>query len=168
MTPEPHVTFPSNRSSSAFGSVAAQALPGSDGQPGHALPPRESDGPELRYGFSFGHLRALARRALRDHRPSRGMDPEDRFEAFGGRTRIASTDLLARLPAADPGRYGDWDLKDLSGILRRHGVTRHKINIDGDRRNKRWGHWLEDITSALTDLAAPAAPAGQAARSPAA
>jgi hypothetical protein len=83
--------------------------------------------------------------------------------AFGGRTRIGSLDLLARLAAADPGRYGGWDLKDLAGFLRLHGVTRHKINIDGDRRDKRWGHWLEDITSALAELTA-ASPAGRAAR----
>jgi hypothetical protein len=60
--------------------------------------------------------------------------------AFGGRTRIASMDLLARLAAASPGRYGDWNLRDLGGFLRQHGVIRHNINIDGDRRDKHWGH----------------------------
>lgn len=107
-----------------------------------------------------------ARRSLRSQPASRADAAKtlcDIAEAFGGRTRIASTDLLARLAAADPGRYGGWDLKDLGGFLRPHGVTRHKINNGGDRQDKRWGHWLEDITTALTELTAPAAPAGRTA-----
>ncbi|HEX6451610.1 MAG TPA: hypothetical protein VF060_19360 [Trebonia sp.] len=77
--------------------------------------------------------------------------------AYGGRTRIASTDLLARLAAADPARYGEWNHRDLGGFLRRHDVGRHKINIDGDRSHQHWGYWLEEITGALAALAAPGA-----------
>jgi hypothetical protein len=82
----------------------------------------------------------------------------DVIGAFGDRTRVASADLLARLAAADPGRYGGWDVRDLNGLLRWCGVTPHRINVDGDRSDKRQGHWLEDITAALGQLAAGTPP----------
>jgi hypothetical protein len=83
-------------------------------------------------------------------------------DAFGGQATIASTDLLARLAAADPGRYGTWDCHDLGALLGTHGVTRHRVAVDGDDR-KRVGYRLEDVTSALADLTAPSALAGQVA-----
>jgi DNA-directed RNA polymerase specialized sigma24 family protein len=83
-------------------------------------------------------------------------------DAFGGRSTIASVDLLARLAAADPGRYGAWDCHDLSTLLGAHDVTRHRVAVDGDDR-KRVGYRLEDITSALAELTATRALTGQAA-----
>ena len=52
-------------------------------------------------------------------------------------------------PATASGTTGD-----LGGFLRRHDVTRHKLNIDGDRSHQHWGYWLEEITGALVALAA--------------
>ena len=51
---------------------------------GAALRSREDDGPVLRFGFTYEHVEALARRAVRDHIPSRGRDWEDRYEAAWG------------------------------------------------------------------------------------
>jgi DNA-directed RNA polymerase specialized sigma24 family protein len=45
---------------------------------------RENDGPVLRFGFTCGHLEALAWGAVHHHTPSRGLDPSDRFEAAWG------------------------------------------------------------------------------------
>jgi hypothetical protein len=87
-------------------------------------------------------------------------------DAFGGRAAVASTDLLARLAAADPGRYGTWDCHDLGALLCAHGVARHRIPVDGDDR-KRVGYRLADIIRALEDLTAPGALAREAAWRPA-
>jgi hypothetical protein len=76
-------------------------------------------------------------------------------DAFAGRGTIASTDLLMRLAAADPGGYGAWDCHDLSALLGAHGVTRHRVAIDGDKR-KLVGYLLDNVTSALAGLAAGA------------
>jgi hypothetical protein len=83
-------------------------------------------------------------------------------DAFGGRPTIASTELLARIADADPGRYGSWDFYDLGAFLSAHGVTRHRVAVDGDDR-KRVGYRLSDITSALHELTAPGALEGQVA-----
>jgi len=45
---------------------------------------REDDGPVLRFGFTCGHLEALAWGAVWRHTPSRGLDVSDRFEAAWG------------------------------------------------------------------------------------
>lgn len=83
-------------------------------------------------------------------------------DTFGGRAAIASTDLVARLAAADAGRYGAWDCHDLGALLSTHDVTRHRVAIDGDER-KRVGYRLADIDSAIAELTAPGALTGQAA-----
>jgi DNA-directed RNA polymerase specialized sigma24 family protein len=84
-------------------------------------------------------------------------------EAFGGRDRIPSRDLLAVLAAADPGRYGEWDQVDLACFLRRHRVSRHTVedpfNIRKNGRGRSVnGYWLEEVTAALEDLTAPGLP----------
>lgn len=65
-------------------------------------------------------------------------------------------DLLAALAAADAARFGNWNPYDLAGFLRRHQVSRHRIQAREDGR-LRWfqGYWLEEITAALDHLAAP-------------
>lgn len=59
---------------------------------------REDDGPVLRFGFTFQHLEALARRAVRDHFPSRARDWEDRYEAAWG----AAVERLYAAPESEP------------------------------------------------------------------
>jgi hypothetical protein len=113
----------------------------------------------------------LWRREKRPHRlrraPAGGAEEAralaDIARAFGGRTRVAALDLLAALAAADPGRYGTWRPGDLRGFLRLHGAVSHTIDVGGDHRDKHAGYWLEEVTRALNDLAAPGIPAGQAA-----
>jgi DNA-directed RNA polymerase specialized sigma24 family protein len=83
-------------------------------------------------------------------------------DAFAGRATVASVDLLARLAAAGPGRYGTWDCHDLGALLGAHGVTRHRVAVDGDDR-KRVGYRLADIDGALAELTAPGALERQAA-----
>jgi DNA-directed RNA polymerase specialized sigma24 family protein len=108
--------------------------------------------------------RVSSRRALRSQ-PAGPADAArtlaDIRDAFGEATRAASLDLLVRLATASPARYGDWDPADLSGFLRRHAVARHKTDfLPGRRRtgqrSSRCGYRLEDITTALTELTAPA------------
>jgi hypothetical protein len=83
-------------------------------------------------------------------------------DAFSARATVASTDLLARLTAAEPGRYGAWDFHDLGAFLSAHGVTRHRVAVDGDDR-KRVGYRLEDVTRALAGLTDPGTSERQAA-----
>lgn len=86
--------------------------------------------------------------------------------AFGGQARVAGAELLPRLKAADPGRYGGWDARDVGWFLRGHGIGRHGVTVCvNGRPAKRWGHRLEDVTAALAEVAAPGTPAEQAARS---
>jgi hypothetical protein len=88
----------------------------------------------------------------------------DAREAFGGQTRISTTDMFAALAAADPGRYGSWDHNDLGDFMSRQGIRHHRLNIKtAGRRYKPQRYWLEDVTAALEDLTAPGALAGQAA-----
>jgi hypothetical protein len=89
-------------------------------------------------------------------------------DAFGGGQALAATaDLLVRLAAADPARYGNWTPKDLAGFLRPCGAPSHTIRAaDGEgRQRKCQGYRLDEVTRALQDLdlAAPGIPAGQAA-----
>lgn len=95
----------------------------------------------------------LYRRAPRGQHADAITALSDIRDAFAGRATIASTDLLARLAAADPARYGAWDCHDLSALLGAHDVTRHRVAVDGDDR-KRVGYCAEDVTSALAGLAA--------------
>jgi hypothetical protein len=85
-------------------------------------------------------------------------------EAFGGQARVIGSALLPRLTEADPGRYGEWDARDVGWFLREHGIRRHGVSIviDGQWAT-RWGYRLEDVTAALDELTAPSALAGQAA-----
>jgi hypothetical protein len=83
--------------------------------------------------------------------------------AFGGQPAIASVDLLARLAAADPARYGGWDTWDLAGFLRPHGVRPRIVSVPADgQRRKVCGYRLDEITTVITELTA-GAPARQAA-----
>lgn len=74
-------------------------------------------------------------------------------EAFGGRARMPGRDLLAALAAADSAWFGNWNPYDLAGFLRRHQVSRHRIEAREDGR-VRWfqGYWLEEVTAALDHL----------------
>jgi len=86
--------------------------------------------------------------------------------AFDGEARVAGAELLPRLKAADPGRYGSWDARDVGWFLREHGIGRHGVTVCvNGRPAKRWGHRLEDVTTALAEVTAPGTPAEQAARS---
>ena len=88
-------------------------------------------------------------------------------DAFGGQARAATADLLARLAAARPARYGNWTPRDLAGFLRPCGAPARTIRVgDGEgRQRKCQGYRLEEVTRALRDLdlAAPGIPAGRAA-----
>lgn len=87
-------------------------------------------------------------------------------QAFGGRTRFPGAELLPLLVAADPGRYGGWDARDVGWFLREHAIARHQLTLRSNGRAfTRWGHWLEDVTAAIEDLdpTAPGALAGLAA-----
>jgi hypothetical protein len=88
-------------------------------------------------------------------------------DAFGGQARVGTADLLARLAAAGPARYGNWTPRDLAGFLRPFGAAARTIRaVDGEgRQRKCQGYRLDEVTRALEDLdlAAPGIPAGQAA-----
>jgi DNA-directed RNA polymerase specialized sigma24 family protein len=99
-----------------------------------------------------------ARRTLRSD-PAGDADAArtlaDIRRAFGDQTRVTSTDLLSRLAAASPARYGTWDYYDLAGFLRRHDARRHHITVDGIRGSRQRGYFLEEVTAALAELTAP-------------
>lgn len=85
-------------------------------------------------------------------------------EAFGDETRVIGSALLPRLAEADPGRYGEWDARDVGWFLREHGISRHGVSfvIDGQWAT-RWGYRLEDVTATLDELTAVASAEEQAA-----
>jgi hypothetical protein len=72
------------------------------------------DGTLLRFGFSHGHLQALACRAMGRHAGSSGMDRSDRFEAAGAAHRACQA--LRRgeqVAAVRQGHGGTWEAVDV-------------------------------------------------------
>lgn len=85
-------------------------------------------------------------------------------QAFADQDRIMGSALLPRLTEANPGRYGEWDARDVGWFLREHGISRHGVTIlINGRWATRWGYRLEDVTAALGELTAAAPAERQAA-----
>jgi DNA-directed RNA polymerase specialized sigma24 family protein len=125
---------------------------------------REHEAPPRRWRRDPGACRRVMRSRPKD-RADAARTLADLAAAFRGETRVAGAELLPRLKAADPGRYGDWDARDVGWFLREHQIGRHGVTVTVDGRPaKRWGRRLEDVTAVLQDATAPGPPAAQAAR----
>lgn len=113
------------------------AVPGQAG-------PREDDGPVLRFGFTYQHLEALARRGVGSNFAPRGRNWDDLYEAAWG----AAVECLYAAPESEPPNSLDLlkasarELKRLGWTsMRDRGYTWNRSGGGTSAATSFWSYW---------------------------